>query len=621
MPNGAHPTWKAEAGPGASWWKELIVGFEAWLTLAVIVLGLVALVRDVAPPDAVFVGSVVVFLLFGIIDPAEAFSGFSNPGVLTVGALFIVAGGLQSTGVLEWLGHRLLGAVNSEKGVLGRLAVMVVPLSAFLNNTPIVVMLIPIVVDWCRKRGISPSKLLMPLSHLAILGGVCTLIGTSTNLIVHGKMIESDQAGIDGGLGMFELSKIGIPFAVVGILYLFLVGRRLLPERKELIEQFGEAKREYVVEMLVQPGCRLAGQPVEAAGLRSLTGLFLIEIDRQDRVITPVGPTEVIQAGDRLVFTGVVDTIVDLEKIPGFVPAADSAYEVDPRLRHARRLTEAVISPTSPLIGKTVRDSNFRSLYDAAIVAVHRGGVRLPTKIGDISLRSGDTLLLQTGPDFIRLYRNHPDFYLVSEVEGFLPLRHDRAPIAIALFAALVILMTTGLVEIVVAAFLIGGLMVATRCLGADGARRTIHWQVLVTIAAAFGVANALDRSGAAGAISGLLVDLVEGMGMGAFGALTVLYVMTSLLTAMITNNAAAVLMFPIFLQTALLFGADARPFMVGLALAASTSFMSPIGYQTNMMVYGPGGYRFTDFVRVGFPLHLILLVVVMGLIKVFYPL
>ncbi len=326
----------------------------------------------------------------------------------------------------------------------------------------------------------------------------------------------------------------------------------------------------------------------------------------------------VIHVNDRLVFTGVVSSIVELEKIPELVPMADPAYEVSPRQQRQRRLCEAVVSENSPLIGKTIRDADFRASYGAAVVAVHRGGHRVEKKIGDIALYPGDTLLLQTTPNFLRAYRNDPAFYLVSGVEEWRPLRRDRAWIAGLLFLTLLVLMTTGLVPTLIAATLVAVFMVAMGCISAGEARRSVEWQVLVTIAAAFGVGTALQNSGAATAIATTLVSATEAWG--AIAALAAIYLLGSILTELITNNAAAVLLFPFCLETARLYDVSPRPFLIALVLSASASFMTPIGYQTNMMVYGPGGYRFADFLKVGGPLNLLLWIVAVILIPFFWP-
>jgi di/tricarboxylate transporter len=587
---------------------------DGWITVGVVLFILLALVKNLAPPDLLFLGATALFALGGIITPEEAFAGFSNAGMLTVAALFVVAAGLRETGVLDHLGRRVLGRAKTAPQVMKRLGAVVIPLSAFLNNTPIVAMFIPVVMDWCRRNRVSPSKVLIPLSFLTILGGTCTLIGTSTNLVVSGLMIDDGL----GGIGLFELSPVGLPYAVVGFVYLLVFGRWLLPERKELLEQLGESRREYLAEIQVQPHSPLIGQTIETAGLRHLPGLFLIEIDREGEIVGPVRPDEVVAANDRLVFTGVVSSIIELEKLPGLVPAADPAYEVAPRQQRRRRLCEAVISASSPLIGQTIRETDFRASYGAAVVAVHRSGARVEKKVGDIRLRPGDTLLLQTGPHFLRAHRNDPAFYLVSDVEEWRPLRYDRAWLAVALFGVLLVLMTSGWTDTLTAAAMIAVLMVAVGCLSAGEARNSIEWQVLITIAASFGVGTALEKSGAAGVLAGAIFEATQTWGPVA--ALVCIYLVTSVLTELITNNAAAVLVYPFCLQTATLYEVSERPFLIALVLAASASFVTPIGYQTNLMVYGPGGYRFMDFVRIGTPLKLVLTIVAIVLIPVFWP-
>jgi di/tricarboxylate transporter len=591
------------------------MGYDAWLTLAVVLGILIALTRNWAAPDVLFLGGTALLALLRIISPEQAFSGFSNSGVLTVAMLFVVAAALRETGVLDYVGHYVLGAARTERGYLSRLTAVVVPLSAFLNNTPIVAMFLPISLDWCRRHQISPSKLLIPLSYLAILGGTCTLIGTSTNLVVNGLMIEHGLPQ----MGMFEIGQVGLPYALVGIGYLLAFGPKLLPERKELLEQLGESRREYMVEMLVQPACRLAGQTVEQAGLRHLPGLFLIEIDRSGELITPVAPGDTILVFDRLVFTGVVSSVVELQKITGLVPTADPAYEARPTQQVNRSMSEAVISANSPLIGKTIREADFRATYGAAVVAVHRGGSRVQMKVGDIRLQPGDTLLLQAQSHFARAHRNDPAFYLVSDVDQWRPLRRHRAWIALVLFLLLIVLMTTNWVPTLVAAALAAVAMIVAGCISAGEARRSLEWQVLVTIAAAFGIGAAMQESGAAQSVAMAIVNATAGFGP--LATLAASYLFAALLTGLITNNAVAVLMFPVFLDTARLCHADSRPFLMALTLAASASLMTPIGYQTNMLVYGPGGYRFTDFVRIGAPLTLILWGVAVLLIPIFWPL
>jgi di/tricarboxylate transporter len=590
------------------------MGLEAWITIAIVAVVFFLLFFEWAPPDLAFIAATALLGLLGIIGPKDAVAGFANEGMLTVAAMFVVVAGLRETGALEFIGHQVLGRVSGERAVMARLAGVVLPLSAFLNNTPIVAMFVPVVIDWCRRNQVSPSRLLIPLSYLAILGGTCTLIGTSTNVVINGLMIQQGMPGMH----LFEIGKIGLPYALIGLAYLLLLGRWLLPDRKELMEQLGESRREYLAEMLVQPGCRLIGKSVAAAGLRQLPGLFLIEIDRNGDTIGPVSPDEILEADDRLVFTGIVQSIIELEKIPGLVPVADPDYEVSPRKQRRRRLCEAVISENSPLVGKTIREAEFRATYGAAVVAVHRGGHRVEKKIGDITLRAGDTLLLQVPASFLRAYRHDPSFYLISDVQDWRPIRWDRMWIATLVFIGLIGVMTLSRVPIVTAATLAAVLMVGLGCISSGDARRSIEWQVLLTIAASFGVGSALQNSGAATAIASVLVQSTAAWGP--IVALAIIYLIGSALTELITNNAAAVLLFPFCLETARQYEVSPQPFLMALILSASASFMTPIGYQTNMMVYGPGGYRFADFLRIGTPLNLLLGVVAVVLIPVLWP-
>lgn len=585
------------------------MGWEAWFSCGVLGLVFAGLTVNIAP-DALLVGAVVVLALAGVISPQEAFHGFSNTGMLTVGALYVVAAGLRETGTLSRVGAWVLGRARTEKGAMLRMALSVTGMSAFLNNTPIVSMFIPIVQEWCRRRQVPPSRLLLPLSYCCILGGTCTLIGTSTNLVVNGLMI--DAAAADPGLSetlrpmrLFELSYVGVPYALVGVAYLLWWGQRRLPRREGFLEQLTQRSREYLVNLRVEEGCSLAGKGVEEAGLRHLPGLFLIEIQRQGDIIAPVAPDQKLRVGDVLTFTGVVSTIVDLERFDGLAPVADASYAPAPAQQRDQVLCEAVVSGASPVLNKTVRDADFRARYNAAIVAVHRGGERLLGRVGDIVLRPGDTLLLQAGSHFLRANRNNPDFLLVSGIADTRPFRYDKAAIALALLGLLIVLMASGLIEVVMAVFLVAGLMLVTRCISVTDARQSVDWRTLVTIGAAFGVGRALMASG----FVAVIAEYTEAsMGQwGPYAVLAGIYLMTGIFTELITNNAAAALVFPFALAIAERSGISPRPLVMAIAFAASASFITPIGYQTNLMVFGPGGYKFSDFMRIGLPLHLLL--------------
>lgn len=587
------------------------MGGSAWFTvgLTVSLVGLMAFTR--LAPDVVLVGGVTLLMLLGILDPDQALRGLSNEGMVSVGALYVVVTGLRDTGAVAWLVQRFFGRPRTLVGAQTRLMAPVIVMSAFLNNTPVVAMLIPAVSDWAKRFRLPASKLMIPLSYAAILGGTCTLIGTSTNLVVHGLMLDNKLPG----LSMFEIGWVGLPCALVGLAYVLVFGRWLLPDRASSVSRFSDP-RQYTVEMLVPPGSPLADKSIEQAGLRHLPGTFLIEIDRDGSILAAVEPTEVLRQGDRLIFAGVVESVVDLLKLRGLEPATDQVFKLDSP-RRDRCLIEAVVSTSCPLVGRTIREGRFRNAYDAVVIAVARDGERIRRKIGDIALRPGDTLLLEAHPAFVEQHRNSRDFLLVSPLEGSNPPRHERAPIALAILAGMVLLVTLEVMSLLKAAFLAAGLMLLTRCCSSREARRGVDWQVLIVIAASFALGTALETTGAAKAIASGVISLGAGH---PWAALAVVYGVTMLFTELITNNAAAVLIFPIALATSRELGVSFQPFAVAIMMAASASFSTPIGYQTNLMVYGPGGYRFTDYFRVGIPLNLTLWAICAALIPWIWP-
>ncbi|UCG15611.1 MAG: SLC13 family permease [Phycisphaerales bacterium] len=590
------------------------------LSVLALVIGLLALTR--IAPDVVLLGSLTLLMVFpvpgeegwrlGVLTPAEAISGLSNPGPVTVGVLFIVVVGLRETGGVDWLARRVLGRPRSLHGAQLRIVGPVAGLSAFLNNTPVVAMLIPVVDEWAKKLGLSASKLMIPLSYAAILGGMCTLIGTSTNLVVNGLVIaETDMPG----LGMFDITWVGLPCTLVGLAYLMLVGRRLLPDRRSVTSRM-EDPREYTMEMLVEAGSPLDGQSIDAAGLRHLPGAYLVEINRHGDVLPAVGPEQRLKAHDRLVFVGIVESIKDLQKIRGLTPATDQVFRLDAP-RHRRCLIEAVVSNTCPLVGKTIRDGRFRTLYHAAVIAVARNNERIRAKIGDIVLRPGDTLLLEAHPSFATQQRNSRDFFLVSAVEDSTPRRHHKAWTATLILAAMVAVVTLGWMSMLVASMLAAGLMIITRCCSTDAARRSVDWSVLIVIAAALGIGRAIDQTGTARVIAETVLGVA---GQNPWVALAAVYIITMMFTELITNNAAVALVFPIAMATADKLGVNFMPFVIVIMVAGSASFATPLGYQTNLMVYGPGGYRFSDYLKLGIPMNLVMGVTTVTLAPLFWP-
>ncbi|MFT4538030.1 MAG: di/tricarboxylate transporter [Planctomycetota bacterium] len=573
--------------------------FDSWITVAVLAFCLFALVRTRWPVDAVLIGSVSLLMFLGVLTPEQALAGMSNPGMITVGVLYVVVSGLERAGMVAWISGGIL--VPPRRPWLAKLRMMgsVAGLSSVLNNTPVVAMLIPAVTDWCKRHEISVSQLMIPLSYAAIVGGLCTLVGTSTNLVINGMMLSS---GIGGGLSMFELTWIGLPCIVVTLVYVLIFGPRLLPHRLGTHARFEDA-RQYIVEMELEADSPLAGQSIEEAGLRHLPSVYLVEIERDGHLMTVVSPREELKAGDRLVFAGDVESVVDLQKIRGLRPAETQVFKLDME-RAQRCLVEVVISSNFPGLRQSVRDMGFRHRYGAAIIAASRQGKNIRGRIGDIRLRPGDTLLLEAPPEFERQQQFSKDFLLVSAVANSQPLRHEKRYLAGIILVGMVLLVGVGVLSMFKAVMLAAGLMLVTRCTTVHVARQSVDWQVLLVIAASIGLGTAVETSGAAGVIAG---GLIEWIGQSPLAALVVLFTVTSAFSAVISNIAAAVLVFPIAAATSTQLGVAFEPYAITLMVAASASFATPIGYQTNLMVYGPGDYRFSDFLRMGLPLTVLI--------------
>ena len=598
------------------------MSWEAWTTCGLVAAMIVALAANVASADALLL--LVAAALSGLHvfsdrfpAPRDVAGAFGNEGLVTVAVLFVVAAGLTHSGGTSRVGTPILGRPRTLAGAQTRMMLPVTAVSAFLNNTTVVAMFLPVVKDWARKHRFDLSKLLMPLSFAAVLGGVCTLIGTSTNIVVQGLMID---AGLPA-MGMFTITPVGVPIAIAGIAYVLLASRVLLPSRTPASEKLADA-REYTVELEVEAGSPLDGTAIEQAGLRHLPGLYLVEVRRGEEIEAAVGPDHVLRGGDRLVFVGLVQSVADVLNVRGLKPVADpDGLELDVP-RHDRAFIEAVVSATAPTVGLSIREGRFRSRYAAAVLAVHRNGELIKRKVGDIVLRAGDTLLLEAHPGFVEQQRDKRDFFLVSAVSGVQPVRHDRAWVALAILAGVVALGTvldTWLDIGTLPAALLGAVaMVLAGCCTMDQARRSIEWSVIFAIGAALVIAKALDSTGAAVALAGLLQASVAELGPGA--ALAAVYLGALVLTELLTNNAAAALAFPIAVATANSLEVSPIPFAIAVCVAASCGFATPTGYQTHLMVYGAGGYRFADFLRMGLVLDLLCMVIAVALVPLFFP-
>ncbi len=586
--------------------------WDAWLALGVAGGVAVALACTRIAADVLLVAALTALIVTGVLPVEEALAGFANPGLATVAVLYVVASGLVETGAVNYLGEYLLGRPRSARSAQLRLMLPVVSLSTFLNNTPVVAMLVPAVQAWARRNQLPVSQLMLPLSYAAILGGTCSIIGTSTNLVVAGLATARTSLA---PIGFFEVAWLGVPTAIVGVTFVVALGRWLLPDRGSPVGTPADP-REYALELLVAKDSPLIGRTIEAAGLRHLSGVYLAEIERAGSVLPAVPPTERLRAGDRLVFVGMVESVLDLYKIRGLVPAPDQVFKLDSP-RPERQLIEAVLAPTSPVVGRTIREAEFRSQYEAVVIAVAREGRRVPGKLGDIQLLPGDTLLLEARPSFVRQQRGSRDFLLVSPIEGAHPPRHDRAWIAGLVLLALVIGVALLGLPMLHAALLAAAASLALRCTTAASARRSVDWSVLIVIACALGLGRALESTGAAQLVASAWVDMV---GQQPWLALLAVYAITSVATELITNNAAAVLIFPIAEATAVQLGIDLRPFVFVVMLAASASFATPLGYQTNLIVYGPGGYKYADYLRIGIPMNFLCGIVAVAIAPWIWP-
>ncbi|MEM8665955.1 MAG: SLC13 family permease [Planctomycetota bacterium] len=542
---------------------------------------------------------------------SEAVAGFGNQGVVTIALLFAVVAGLEFTGGTELATSWFLNRARTLSSAQTRLLIPVAALSGFLNNTPVVVALMPVVSDLAKRISASTSHLLLPMSYAAILGGMCTLIGTSTNLIISDLNDNAIKAGLAAKpLSFFSPAVVGVPATLLGLVYMIGLSRWLLPERRPAVS-VSDDPRQYTVEVQVEPGGPMVGRTIEQAGLRHLPGLYVAEIQREDGIIAAAKPNEVLRSGDVLILVGALESVVDLRKIRGLAPSDDQARKLEiPAWR--RTLVEAVVSTRCALRGKTIRQGRFRSHYNAAVVAVARGDKRLTGKLGDVRLEAGDVLLLEASPSFLHRSSESHDFFLVSAVEHGSVRRPERAWLSIGILFAMVVASASGIIPIMTAALLAFMAMVGFRCCTTTEARRSVDWSIVIVIGSAIGIGTAMEKSGAATVLANGLLGLA---GNDPMYALAAIFVATMVCTELITNNAAAVLMFPIALKAASAMNCTSTPFVIAVMIAASASFLTPFGYQTNMMVYGVGGYRLTDYIRFGLPLSLIVLIVTLLLV------
>ncbi len=584
--------------------------FDSILVFVVLIFMMVSLYREWLGPALTFMLAVVVFGVAGILTPSEMLNGFANQQIAVILMLLLIGDTIRKTGVLENFFNWVFVKAKSYNGFLWRMMSVVSVLSAFMNNTPLVAILMPYVHTWSKKNNFAPSKLLIPLSYAAILGGCATLIGTSTNLIVNGMVIDQTIVPEMRELHIFDYSLIGSVMIVIGILYMLLIGKHLLPDRRDVMSSFNNRHRKYLVEAEVTPGSKLNGKTIEEAGLRNLEGLFLAEIYRGEQKITAVGPKTVLREHDILIFAGATETIADMVKSNTGLRLTQVGM-----FSHKKHtaIREIVISHNSSLIGKTIKEAKFRGKYDAAIIAVHRNGQRISGKLGDIELEAGDVLLLLAGEDFAARSSDTMDFYPITKVRDFKKQPAWKNITLIGGTALAIILSALGLVKLFIALLVLLIIITITKIINPKDIAKSLDYNLAAIIALALAIGTAMVKSGVAEAIAGFFITQLQPFGV--ISLMFGIYIVTAFLSAYITNKAAVAIIFPIAITIAVDMGINPIAFVLLVSFAAAASFLTPVGYQTNLMVYGPGSYSFKDFFKVGLPLTILyMFVTVYGL-------
>jgi len=586
------------------------LGVDAWITLATIIILFIVLLTTKIPADVAFIGAMTVLLVTGVLTASEALGGFSSSTVVVVGVLFVVVAGLVYTGVIQLIARYMLGVPKSYPKAIVRLMLPVAALSAFLSNTTVVTLFINVVKVWSKKLGVAPSKLLIPLSYASGLGGVCTLIGTPPNLIISG--FYTGATGIQ--LNIFTTAIPGIFCLIVGVLSV-LAMRRLLPTRQSPDEAFANAS-DYTVELLIPTDNNHIGETVKEAGIEKVRGGHLIEIVRFDKeIISPVSDDEFIMGGDRLVYSGQIEEILSLKKSHGFVIAPHHVFSVD-EIEGGRKLRTASIKSGSTLIGNAFSDSDFEERTGMVLVAVSRRGERIEASPRDIKLRFGDTLLLECPGKKVdsRLTADELVFFDSEDV----PDTGRKTFISSAIMIAMVLLSAFNVLPLLQSCFLAAFAMIATKCLSIKAARESVNWYILMVFAGSVCLGAAIEKTG-------LAVKLAEGLmsicGDNPYIILICLCFLGTFLTEFVSNTACAAILFPIVYSSAVALDANPLTFCVALMIAVSSSFATPIGSTTHMLVYGPGGYRFTDFIRIGLPMNFIMLAANIIIVLLLFPL
>lgn len=608
---------------------------EIAIVLIVLVGAVIMFAAERFPVDVVAIIAMSVLVLTGILTPEEGVSGFSNSATVTVAAMFILSTAMYKSGAVVTIGHHMAQLFKYSFWVGISVTMLVVGLiSTFINNTPVVAIFIPILVGAAAKSNISVGKLLMPLSFASMFGGICTLIGTSTNILVSGI---ADENGLEP-FSMFEMAPLGVVFFGVGMLYMLTIGIRLIPNRKiddTLENKFGMG--DYLTEIVLLKTASSVGKTIDESPLVKKLEIDILEVNKKGQHFFMPGKDLVLEEGDILKIRCDVGKIKTLKEREGVVLKSDLKMKnlkldgkivndpyknSDKEFEDKLIMVEAVIATNSIFEGKTVKEIGFRQNYGATVLAIRHRGELMRDKVGSTVLRSGDTLLIEVEKEKLPLLRKlelrgRNTFLIVSEV-GLPEYRTDKMLTVVLTFAAIIAVASLNILPIMMAAIAGSMFLVVTGCISMEEAYVAIDWKIIFLLAGAISLGVAMDNSGAASLISNGLIDLVGSLGPAAI--VSVLYLVTTLLTSTMSNNASAVLLAPIAISVSIALDVDARPFLMAITFAASSSFMTPVGYQTNTMIYGVGGFKFSDFLRVGTPLTLIFWLLATFLIPVFFP-
>ncbi|UII24579.1 SLC13 family permease [Fulvivirga maritima] len=584
--------------------------FQPYFVIAVILLLFISIYLELVKPSVSFLFAIIIFIIFGIITPSQVLDGFSNQSIASVVLLILITAGVRSNFNVEIFLNKVFGRAKTYRGFLFSMMSKVAVLSSFVNNTPVVVLLTPYVFNWGKQRGISPSKLLIPLSYSTIIGGMITVIGTSTTLVLNGFLVEH---GVEG-LNTNSLFIIGSIVAVCCIAFLALFSKKLLPNHKDFIEKFESNKRQYLIEKRLSENSPLIGKSISEGGLRNLNGVYLVEIVRGEKLISPVSPKEVIQSNDVLIFAGNTDNIVDLTLTDIGVHLPE---KLSPQSNGKVRVVEGVVSANSSLIGKTIKSSNFRERYDAAVIAVHRNGEKLSGKIGRMSIKAGDVLLMYVGSEFNDRVDLYKDLYVITGENkeiGTDQKQNYKIIILLTLVAGLAI---SRAFSLFVSLLIIFTVMIGMGLISMKNIKRDLDVNLVSILVLSLALGEAIINTGTGQFVAKYVITLLEPYGP--IALMVGIMLITTLLTSFITNVGAVSIAFPLTLAISADLGISGEPFYLALAFAASAAFLTPVGYQTNLIIYGPGGYNFKDFLKIGLPTTVLYLGIALSIIILLY--